>query len=224
MNEKYIILKYRKDNYNFEILVYPDKAFEFKEGKIKDIREAIVSDEIYKDARKGERVSSDILKKAFGTDNRLEIIKKIILESDIPLTTEYKRKLLEERKKYVIEGIRRIAIDPRTNAPFTYERLNEMIESIKYRFDLSKSPEKEIEDLIKELRKKYPIKIEIKRYKVIVPLENSKYINILKSKYKLIKEEWGEKWIGIFEVPIGLSSSFYSDAGKICEDIEEIKE
>lgn len=224
MNEKTIIIKYKKDNHNFEIIVFPDKAYEFKEGKIKNIKDVILTDEIYKDARKGERVSEEILKKVFGTNDRLEIIKKIILESEIPLPAEYRRKLLEDRKKLVIEHIKRIAIDPRINAPFTYERLEEMIESVKYKFDLNKSLEREIDDVLKELKKKYPIKIEIKKFKVIVPLENVGNLHIIKNRYKLIKEEWGEKWIGIFEVPAGLVSNFYSDAGKICEDIKELKE
>ncbi len=36
-----ISIKYKKGGYNFEIMVYLRKALEYKEGKIKDIREVL---------------------------------------------------------------------------------------------------------------------------------------------------------------------------------------
>ena len=93
-----ISIKYKKEGYNFEIIVYLRKALEYKEGKIKDIREVLTVEEIFKDSKKGERASTESLKKAFGTTDILEIAKEILKNSEIPLPTEYKRELLEEKK------------------------------------------------------------------------------------------------------------------------------
>jgi len=212
--EESVIARLKISNHNFEILVDLEKALQYKEGKIKDIKEVLIVEEIFKDAKKGERVSSDLLKKVFQTNDIYKIADKIIREGDIQITTEYRKKLVEQKKKQIIEHIRRIAIDPRTNLPFTYQRLEEMLESVGFHIDPFKPVEVQINDLLKQLRKKYPIKVEMVKVKVIIPYKYSKSINILKRKYKLLKEEWTENWIGVFEIPAGIKSEFYSDIGK----------
>jgi ribosome maturation protein SDO1 len=221
-----IIVKYKKEGYNFEIIVYLKKALEYKEGKIKDIREVLVSEDIFKDAKKGERASTESLKKVFGTTDNLKIAEEIIKNSEIPLPTEYKRELIEEKKKQIIEYIRRIAYDAKNNMPLTYERAKELFEMIRYNVDLNKPIEKQAEEVIKEIRKKYPLKVEYKNIRLIVYPQKFKIIGIIKNKYKVIKENWGENYEAILEIPIGLVSEFYSDVGKLCGDdciIEEIK-
>ncbi|MGC9132943.1 MAG: ribosome assembly factor SBDS [Nanopusillaceae archaeon] len=221
-----IIVKYKKEGYNFEIIVYLRKALEYKEGKIKDIREVLVSDDTFKDARKGERASTESLNKVFGTTDNLKIAEEIIKNSEIPLPTEYKRELIEERKKQIIEYIRRISYDAKNNMPLTYERAKELFEMIRYTVDLNKPIEKQAEEVIKEIRKKYPLKIEYKNIRLIVYPQKFKIIGIIKNKYKVIRENWRENYEAILEIPIGLLSEFYSDIGKLCGDdciIEEIK-
>jgi ribosome maturation protein SDO1 len=221
-----ISIKYKKEGYNFEIIVYLRKAFEYKEGKIQDIREVLAVEEIFKDSRKNERASGESLKKVFGTTDALEVAKEILKNSEIPLPTEYKRELIEERKKQIIEYIRRIAYDSKNNMPLTYERAKELFEMIKYNVDINRPVEKQAEEVLKEIRKKYPLKIEYKNIKLTVYPNKLKIIGIIKSKYKIIKENWGENYEAILEIPIGLLSEFYSDIGKLCGDdcmVEEIK-
>jgi len=221
-----ISIKYKKEGYNFEIILYLRKAFEYKEGKIKDIREVLAVEEIFKDSKKGERASSESLKRVFGTTDILEVAKQILENSDIPLPTEYKRELIEEKKKQIIEYIRRIAYDSKNNMPLTYERSRELFEMVKYNVDINKPVEKQAEEVLKEIRKKYPLKIEYINIKFIVYPNRFKIIGIIKNKYKIIKENWGENYEAILEIPIGLLSEFYSDIGKLCgEDciVEEIK-
>ncbi|MEM0379165.1 MAG: ribosome assembly factor SBDS [Nanopusillaceae archaeon] len=219
-----VIARYSKGGYNFEIYVDLEKALMFKEGKIKNIEEVLKLQEIFKDAKKGERVSSEILKKVFGKDEILEISKEIILNGEIQITTEYRKKLVEEKRKQIIEYIRRISIDPRTNAPFTYQRIEEMIKNIKYNFDPFKPVEKQAEEIIKELKKKYPIKIEIKRVIVKIPINKVKILGIIKKKYGIIEEKYEECWIGTFEIPAALYSEFLSEISKLSEGEAEIIE
>ncbi len=226
-NNKEIIVKYRKEGYNFEIFVDVKKALEFKEGKIKDAKDVLTVHEIFKDSKSGERASRESLKKAFGTEDIYKAAEEILKNADIPIPTEYKKELTEQKKKQVIEQIRRICIDGYTNAPLTYERIEELIKKVKYNIDPFKPTEKQAEEIIKEIKKIYPIKIEYKRIKVIIPSNRYKIINLLKGKYHVIKEDWGENYLGIFEVPVGLISEFYSDLSKLCGgecNAEEIRQ
>ncbi|MGC9079512.1 MAG: hypothetical protein ACP5G1_02120, partial [Nanopusillaceae archaeon] len=146
--------------------------------------------------------------------------------TDIPLPTEYKRELLEEKKKQIIEYIRRVAMDAKTKMPLTYERAKELLEMSKYNVNLNDPIEKQAMEAIEKIRKFYPLKIEYKNIRIIVPPEKYKIIGIIKNKYKVIKEDWSENYVAIVEVPIGLLSEFYSDIGKLCGDlctIEELK-
>jgi len=222
--EEAVIARLKVFGHNFEIFVDLEKALQYKEGKIKDIKEVLVVEDIFKDAKKGERVSSELLKKVFQTEDIYKIADKIIKEGEIQITTEYRRKLIEQKRRQIIEYIRKMTVDPRTNLPFTYQRLEEMLESIGFHIDPFKPVEAQVNELLKQLKKKYPIKVEIVKIKVIIPYKYSKIVNILKRKYKIVKEEWKENWIGYFEVPIGIKSEFYSEIGKLTNGEATIEE
>ncbi len=219
-----VIARYIKGKNKFEIYVKLEKALKFREGKIRDIDEVLEVKEIFKDAKKGERASASLLKEVFGTDNIEEVAKEILTKGEIQLTVEYRRKLIEEKKKQIIEYIRRISIDPRTKAPFTYKRLEEMLKSIKFNIDPFKPIEPQAEEIIKNLKKKYPIKIEIKKYIVKLPFEVIKIVGILKKKYKLTEEKYDSYWWGYFEIPAGISGEFLSDVSKLSKGLAEVKE
>jgi len=219
-----VIARYSKNGHKFEIYVKLEKALEFREGKIKNVREVLEVEEVFKDAKKGERVSPSILKQVFGTDDIDKVCEKIIREGEIQITTEYKRKLMEEKERQIIEYIRRVAIDPRTDTPFTYQRLEEMLKNIRYNIDPFKPVEPQAEEIIKELKKKFPIKIEIKRYSVKIPLEAIRAVGILKRKYKLLEEKYNDYWHGTFEIPAGISGEFLSDVSKLSNGLAEVNE
>ena len=214
--DKSVIARLKLKNQTFEIFVNLEKAIAFREGKIKNVLEVLEVDEIFKDAKKGERASESSLIDVFGTSDIEKVAEIIIKKGEIPLTTEYRRKIIEMKRKQVIETIRRIAIDPRTKLPFTPQRVEEMINQVKINIDPFKSVEDIVDDVIKQLRKKFPIKVEYIKVKVFIPYEQTAAVNIIKKKYKILREEWGEDgWIGLLELPAGVVSEFYSELGKI---------
>ena len=77
-------------------------GFDFKTGARKDLANVLMADEVFKDANKGERQTGAALKKAFGTDNVEEIAKIIFRDGELQLTTDQRRKMLEEKKAKVI--------------------------------------------------------------------------------------------------------------------------
>ena len=91
----------------FEILVKPDPALDYKLGKKVDISNILVSDEIYSDANKGTRVPNEKLIKNFKTTDQIEIAKQILEHGDVNLTTDQRRRMVEEKKKQIIQYISR---------------------------------------------------------------------------------------------------------------------
>ena len=56
MSDKYTIARITKDNEHFEILVKPQKALDYRTGKITAITEVLITETIFSDANKGTKV------------------------------------------------------------------------------------------------------------------------------------------------------------------------
>ena len=93
------VAKFSFEGEKFEIMVKPDPALEYKMGKKKDISAILVSDEIYTDSGKGTKPSAEKLLKAFKTEDLTEIAKIIMQKGDLNLTTDQRRKMIDDKKK-----------------------------------------------------------------------------------------------------------------------------
>src|SRR5919197_1733075 len=104
-DSKYTVVRLNLDGNKFELLVKPDPALEYKLGKTVDISSVLVSDEIYSDANKGSRASSEKMMKHFKTIDATEVAKQILAKGELNLTTEQRRKMVEEKKKQLVQFI-----------------------------------------------------------------------------------------------------------------------
>jgi ribosome maturation protein SDO1 len=107
----------------FEILVDPDNALKYKMGEKIPISKVLIYEEIYTDAKKGIRASEEQLLKAFKTKDKLAIATKILTEGTLQITSEQRHRLIEEKKRQIIEFISKSAVDPRTKLPHPPQRV-----------------------------------------------------------------------------------------------------
>ena len=75
------------------MLVDPDLTLAFRSGEDVDIREVLAVEKIFKDSKKGEKASEELMQEIFGTTNPLEVAEKIIRKGEIQVTTEQRRKM-----------------------------------------------------------------------------------------------------------------------------------
>src|SRR5689334_4333729 len=134
-DSKTTIVKLIIGNDKFEILVKPDHALEYKLGKRTDLSTVLISDEIYSDASKGSRVSAEKLNKYFKTTNSNEIIKQILSKGELNLTTDQRRKMVEEKRKQIIQYINKNYVDPKTKLPHPVQRIENGLENIRVVID-----------------------------------------------------------------------------------------
>ncbi|KER05344.1 Ribosome maturation protein SDO1, partial [Marine Group I thaumarchaeote SCGC AAA799-E16] len=99
------VARFSFEGEKFEILVKPDPALEYKLGKKKDISAILVSDDIYTDSGKGTKPSTEKLLKAFKTEDQTEIARIIMQKGDLNLTTDQRRKMIDDKKKQIVEYI-----------------------------------------------------------------------------------------------------------------------
>ncbi len=206
-----LVAHYDKDNIRFEIFVDAEKAYEYKEGKITEIRKVLASDEIFKDAKNGERHKDDSLIAAFGTTDPLEIAKQIIQLGDVPITTNLRRKLVEDKTNQVLAIILRESIDPRTKAPHTRVRLENALEQVRIHIDPFKSAETQVDSVVDALKPVLPIKFKRIQIAVKVPPEYSQKSYGLLKEFGIKKEQWTNtgSLVVVIEIPAGIQMEFY---------------
>ncbi len=209
--EDAVVARYEYKGHRFEILVDPNVIDDIKSGKITNVVDHMVIDEVFKDAHKGDRASEEVIKEVFGTTDVNEVARKIILNGQVQLTTEQRRKMLEEKKKRIVMEIARNAINPQTGAPHPPQRIELAMEEAKVHIDPLKSVEEQIPIVLKALKPLIPIRFE--KIKIAVKVSGDMYGKIYGDISKMgviLKEEWQSdgSWIGLVEIPAGMQGDF----------------
>lgn len=223
--EDAVIAKLIKNGHKFEILVDCELAMKLKQGEKVNMRDLLAVDNVFKDARKGELASN--LYDVFKTNNIEEIAKEIILKGEVPLTTEYKHKLIEEKRKKIIGLICQNAIDPRTKYPIPPQRIENAMEQAKVHIDPFKPAEEQMKEIVDKLRPILPISFEAKKFTVIIPAQYAaSAYGLLKRYGKLVSENWlgNGSLQAELEMPAGVSAEFIDKINKATHGEVQIEE
>jgi len=217
-----IIVSYKINGDNFEIYVDPKMTYSYLLGSKKDLKNIFVVEEIYEDIKKGEKQSIQKIKKDFGTNDIYEVLKIMLKKGVVPLTTEERKKRLDEKTKQIISTILRETIDPRTKAPHTEYRVKSALEEAKVHIDPTKSVPEQLPGILKKVRLVLPLKFERRKVAVKVPSEYAhKCYGPLKN-YGIKQEQWAKdgSLIVVIEFPAGMQDEVYGKlngltAGKV---------
>ncbi|VVB67731.1 Ribosome maturation protein SDO1 [Candidatus Norongarragalina meridionalis] len=209
--ENTIVARLEKGGERFEILVDPKLGYEYKTGARKDITNVLVVEEVFKDAQRGERQTGGAVKKFFGTDDINEIAKRIFAEGELQLTTDQRRKLLEEKRTKIVSLIAANVVDPRTKAPHPPQRIEKAMEEARVHIDAFKSAEAQVEEVIEEIREIIPISTEKAKVAVKVPADHAGRAYGLLKEYGMTKDEWANdgSLLCVCEFPAGMSGEFF---------------
>lgn len=215
--ENTIVARLEKGGEKFEILVDPKLAYDYKTGVKKELANVIAFEEVFKDARKGERQTAGAVKKAFGTNDVYEVAKKIFEQGELQLTTDQRRKVLEEKRLKIIELIARNAVDPRTKAPHPPARIEKALEQARFFPEAFKSAEEQVEKAVDAIREIIPISMEQARIAVKVPPQFAPKAYGLLKEFGLSREEWlnDGSFACVCEMPAGVTSQFYDRLNKL---------
>ena len=150
----------------------------------------------------------------------------ILKKGALQLTTEQRRRMIEDKRKQIIDFISRQAVDPRTNLPHPPLRIENAMEQIRYSIDPFKPLEEQAREIVKLLRPILPLKIEQVSVGVHVPAEYSaRAYGTIKTYGTITREEWRAdgSWYGILEIPAGLYAPFLERLGSITKGSGEAK-
>lgn len=224
---KEVKASFKQDGKTFEILVDVDMALQLKDGVNVNIANVLMIDEVFSDVNKGKKAGREDMEEVFGTDEVRKVAEHIIKKGRLQLPAEYKKKKQEKRLKKVVNFISKNAVNPQNGNPHTDDRIREAIKETGV--NISDEPiEEQIGDIMSEIKKVIPIKIDTKKLKVTVPATHSGKVYGLLKKYKE-DEEWlsnGDLKCTI-NIPAGIQMEFYNklnDKTHGSAVVEEVKD
>ena len=212
------VARYSYEGEKFEILVKPDPALDFKLGKKKDISAVLVSEDIYTDSGKGTKPTNEKLLKAFKTEDLTEIAQIILQKGDLNLTTDQRRKMIDEKKKRIVEYIAKTYVDPKTHLPHPPLRIEQAMKDARVSVDPQKSVDEQVKDIVENLRSIIALKSENLQLEIIVPAQYaSQSYSVLKSVGTLKNEEWQNNGSlkAILEIPAAARPNVIDRLGSI---------
>ena len=212
------IVRFSFEGEKFEILVKPDPALEYKLGKKKDISAVLVSEEIYTDSGKGTKPPTEKLLKAFNTEDSTEIAQIIMQKGDLNLTTDQRRKMIEEKRKQIVEFIAKTYVDPRTHLPHPPLRIELAMKDARVSIDPHHSVPEQVKEIVEKLRSIIALKSENLQLEIVIPAQYaSQSYSVLKSVGSLKKEEWQNNGSlkAILEIPAAVRPTVIDRLGSI---------
>jgi ribosome maturation protein SDO1 len=213
-----ILASYEKEGYRFEIIVDPKKSWDYRETGDVDITEVLEGYIIFEDALRGRRASEDDLKYIFGTDEVFKIADIILKEGEIQLTTERRKKLVEEKKKDIIAYLVKNSIDPTKDLPHPPARITRAMEEANVQIDPWEDIRSQAERIVSEIASIIPIRLEVLKIALKIPSKfAAKSYGIVERYGTIEKDEWQKdgSWIVVIDIPAGLQQKLVDDLNNL---------
>lgn len=224
--EEAVIARFETHGERYEVLVDPDLALDLKRDETVDIAQVLAVETIFKDSKKGERASEEHMREIFGTDDPLEIARRIIKKGEIQFTTEQRRKMLEAKRKKIVSLISKNAINPQTSAPHPPHRIERALEEVRFHVELTRTAEEQVQQAVKVLRPILPLRFEVHTVAAKIPGQYAgKAFSVLKSFGEVKKEEWQEdgSWVILMDLPAGVVEEFFNELNSLTKGEVETK-
>jgi len=179
-----------------------------KGGSNANITDAVLTETIFNNLKSGENASTSDMENAFGSSDVLVVAEKIIKEGEVVRTTESMKTEHNVKYKQVVDFLVRNAVSPE-GRPYTPDRMMKALTEA--HVDIKNKPiESQIEEILDQLSKILPVKIEKKKVKLLIPaIHTGKAYGIIKEFIKT--ESWknnGDLEV-VVEMPSGLIFDFY---------------
>ena len=131
-----VLARWEYGGKRYEILVDPDLVDDFQQDPSNvNMDEFLATDEVWHDARGGDRPTEDAIESTFGTQEIGLIAAKILEKGNIQLTTNQRKEMVEQKRQLIIQEIHSTAIDPKAKTPHPKTRIELALEESRFSVD-----------------------------------------------------------------------------------------
>ena len=217
-----VLARLEKGGKRFEALVDPDLVEQWKEDSTDiNLDDFMAMDEIFHDARAGERPTEDALLKTFETLDVASILRIILTKGSIQLTTAQRKARVENMRQQIIHHIHSQSIDPKSKSPHPRTRIELALEESKYSVDPFKRLEDQVKDAIARLKPLIPLSFESVRLAFRIPGSAYGTVSQILRTYQQ-KEGWLENgdWACVVEISAGMKGDLIGQVLKRANNAE----
>ena len=217
-----VLARLEKGGKRYEVLVDPVFVEMFKSDPSSvDINDFLAMDEVFHDARGGERPTEEAIESVFQTQDITAITTIILDKGSIQLTTAQRKAMVETMRQKIIHHIHTQAVDPKTKSPHPKTRIELALEESRYSVDPFKRLEDQVKDAIGKLKPLIPLSFETVRLAFKVPGSAYGGVNQVLRAYQQ-KEGWLEdgSWASVIECPAGMKGELIGQVMRKNSDAE----
>jgi ribosome maturation protein SDO1 len=210
--EDAVVARWEKGGSRFEVLVDPEAVQALRDGRPVNLAEKLALDQVFKDVKKGDKISVEHLEKTFHTRDIVEIARQIIMNGEVQVTTDQRHQLQVLKHRQIVTMIARNAMNPQTGAPHPPARIEAAMTEAHVHVDPFRSADQQVNEIIAKLRPLLPIRLDTVRVRMKVPAQfYPRVIGELKGLGKLTEEQWlpDGAWSAILEIPAGVQTELY---------------
>jgi len=217
-----VLARMEKGGKRYELLVDPEMVDDFKNDPDSiNLDDFLVMDEVFHDARGGERPTEEAIQNTFNTQDILEITKVILDKGSIQLTTNQRKSMVERMRQKIIHHIHSQAVDPKTKSPHPITRIELALDESRYSVDPFKKLDLQIKDAVDKLKLLIPLSFETVRLAFKIPGSGYGTSQRLLRQYQ-VKEGWLEdgSWACVIDCPAGMKGEIIGMIMKVSSQTE----
>ena len=217
-----VLARMEKGGKRYEVLLDPTLVEGFKANPENvNLDDLLAMDEVFHDARGGERPTEEAIERVFGTQDISTIVQIILEKGSIQLTTAQRKAMVENMRQQIIHHIHTQAVDPKTKSPHPKTRMELALDESRYSVDPFKRLEEQVKDAIAKLKPLIPLSFESIRLAFKVPGSAYGSAHRILQPYHQ-KSGWLEdgSWACVVECPAGMKADLIGDVMRRSSDTE----
>ena len=217
-----VLARMEKGGKRYEILVDPEMVDDLKnDPNSVNIDDFLAMDEVFHDARGGERPTEEAIQNTFNTQEILEITKIILDKGSIQLTTNQRKSMVERMRQKIVHHIHSQAVDPKTKSPHPVTRIELALDESRYSVDPFKKLDLQIKDAVDKLKLLIPLSFETVRLAFKIPGTGYGSSQRILRQYQ-VKEGWLEdgSWACVIDCPAGMKGEIIGMIMKVSSQTE----
>ena len=207
-----VLARLEKGGKRYEVLVDSELVDAFQENpESVNIDDLLAIDEVFHDARAGDRPTEEALTSNFDTLDIVKLTQIILERGNIQLTTNQRKSMVETKRQQIIHEIHSNAVDPKTKSPHPRTRIELALEESKFNVDPFKSVDDQVKEAVALLKPMIPLSFEAARLAFRIPSGGYQDVHQL-LRVHLEKDEWlsNGDWACIIECSAAIKDSLIS--------------
>lgn len=182
------VVRAKKNGKRFEIACYKNKVLSWRQGVEKDIDEVLQSHTVFINVSKGQVAKKEDLIKCYGNADLTEICKEILSKGELQVSDKERQAEREALFREVATTVAEKCVNPETKRPYPVSMIEKAMKECHIAVKPNKGAKQQALEIVPKLREKLPLSRAQMKFKITVPVRDSKKLTNSLKNIKMTKE------------------------------------